>query len=203
MGQDAPVIGASSPIDEAARKRFWANINKGPHPKGCWLWQKSNRRGYGRIKIKGRTYSTHRLAWFLKTKTAPPNDLFVCHRCDVKLCCRFDHLFLGTAQQNSADRDAKGRQAKGDWISAIRREHAARGHRNGRYTKPEAFIAKQPRGEKHGRAKLSELEVNLIRSCAAAGHKQAALARAFNISKASICLIVNQKQWRHLAGSQK
>jgi hypothetical protein len=45
-----------------------------------------------------------------------PEGMFVCHRCDVPLCVSVEHLFLGTTQENTADRDAKGRQAKGDAV---------------------------------------------------------------------------------------
>ena len=36
-----------------------------------------------------------------------PDGLFVCHQCDVKLCVRPDHFFLGTQADNMADFAAK------------------------------------------------------------------------------------------------
>jgi hypothetical protein len=36
----------------------------------------------------------------------------VLHRCDVRLCVRFSHLFLGTHQDNMSDMAAKGRGGK-------------------------------------------------------------------------------------------
>lgn len=43
----------------------------------------------------------------------PHQDLgsedYVCHTCDNPICCRIDHLWIGTAAQNSQDRDRKGR----------------------------------------------------------------------------------------------
>ena len=41
------------------------------------------------------------------------SDLQVCHTCDNPGCCNPDHLWIGTITENTADRDQKGRQAKG------------------------------------------------------------------------------------------
>lgn len=56
----------------------------------------------------------HRLAWELEHGAPPPADMEVAHRCDERRCVRPDHLFLATHAENIADREAKGRSAKGD-----------------------------------------------------------------------------------------
>lgn len=42
-----------------------------------------------------------------------PDGYFVCHKCDTPACVNPDHLFVGTNADNVADRDKKGRVAKG------------------------------------------------------------------------------------------
>ncbi len=54
----------------------------------------------------------HRAAWEV-THWPIPDGLFVLHRCDNPPCCDPEHLFLGTDADNTADKVAKGRQARG------------------------------------------------------------------------------------------
>ena len=85
---------------------------------GCIEWIGSRDKGnygHGRLRLKngGKMYQAHRLAWELKHGPIP-DGLCVLHRCDNPPCCNTDHLFLGTKADNNADRDAKGRCAKGE-----------------------------------------------------------------------------------------
>lgn len=81
---------------------------------GCWLWAGSiGTRGYARIAVGGREVAGHRLGWEIHNGPIP-EGLFACHRCDTPACVNPRHIFLGTNQQNTADRDSKNRTARGE-----------------------------------------------------------------------------------------
>lgn len=86
-------------------------------PDECWPWQGFRYKGYGRVAVTVdgavRVIGAHRIAY--EAAYGPiPAGLTVLHRCDNPPCCNPAHLFLGTNTDNNADRDAKGRQAKGE-----------------------------------------------------------------------------------------
>jgi hypothetical protein len=77
---------------------------------GCWEWSArlSKHGGYARITYRQREWRASRLLMSVLHGDIPAY-IFVCHRCDNPKCVRPDHLFLGTALDNSRDMIAKGR----------------------------------------------------------------------------------------------
>lgn len=80
---------------------------------GCWGWNgATNEFGYGFLRHKKQTLRAHRVSWQLENGEIP-DGLGVLHRCDNPACSRPDHLFLGSNDDNIADKVRKNRHAKG------------------------------------------------------------------------------------------
>jgi hypothetical protein len=96
-------------FDESDIVRFWDKVKRGD---GCWEWTgcRHHERGYGYFAFHYQLYFAHRVAWHL---TFGPFDdaLMILHHCDNPMCCRPDHLFIGTGTDNMKDMASKGRCA--------------------------------------------------------------------------------------------
>ena len=129
---------------------FWTRVEIGAVDE-CWPWTGPRFHfGHGAAWVKGRQYRSHRFVWEA-TRGPIPDGLCVLHRCDNPPCCNPMHLFLGTKADNSHDRHAKGR--------------TARGERNGRWGNPNGT----GHGEANGNAKLAADDVRRIRAARLAG----------------------------------
>ena len=83
---------------------------------GCWGGSgNDDGHGYGTLSNRrGKGYSpekAHRIS-YEKHCGEIPKGLYVCHKCDNPECTNPDHLFTGTAKENSMDCSAKGRLNK-------------------------------------------------------------------------------------------
>src|SRR5262249_50208468 len=113
------------------RQRFDAYVSFG---EDCWEWTSyRDPNGYGRLSIDNYPHLAHRLAWEFN-RGPIPGGMHVLHRCDNPSCVKPEHLFLGSHDDNMADKMRKKR------------------HRFG-----------VSRGSKHGCSKLTEDQVRRIR----------------------------------------
>lgn len=211
-------------ITEKVKERFWKRVEK---TGGCWLWTGSCfPNGYGQFSLSKTSVGAHRISWLIHNGDIP-TGIFVCHHCDNPICIRPDHLFLGTAQDNTRDAATKGRMAKGDrhgththpervtrgdsHYSRLYPEKLARGDRSGSRIHPESrprgdhsgrrlHPEKYPKGERVNTAKLTEDQVREIRVYfASRASSVSQLSRKYGVSCNQIRRIVNGSHWKHVA----
>ena len=147
-----------------------------PEPNsGCWLWLGlPGGRGYGRVRVAGRQERAHRVSHEIHVGPVA-RHLFVCHRCDNRMCVNPAHLFVGTPQDNIADMMAKGRHAYGPQCKPNPKQ-----------------------GQDHDSAKLTQVEVVSILLAVQSGVSQRGLARELGINASTISSICRGKSWRVL-----
>lgn len=153
---------------------------------GCWNytgWKDSS--GYGNFKHQRNNvttiYRAHRLAWELQNNQEIPEGMFVCHHCDNPACINPEHLFLGTAQDNSDDKHRKGRGFKGQPPG---------------WTPPTGRKAKLSHpGSKNAKSKLTEAQAQRIKN------REMTIREAceeFDVHPGTVISIRNGRSWRHL-----
>ena len=160
--------------------RYLAKVDKSGGPDACWLWTGSTNKGYGQLgagpcppgvaRNSRKPIKAHRFAYELENG-AIPDGMNVLHGCDAPRCCNPRHLFLGTQADNMRDMDTKGRRVTPD-----------------------------RRGERHGRARLTDDDVRQIRAIYAAGTmSQTELGRLFKVTQVQISSIVRRESWSHVS----
>jgi len=85
---------------------FWSKVDvRGPDE--CWEWKPGGAAsGYGTFSINHKTYSAHRIAFFLQYGHLPvPMGL---HSCNNRTCVNPNHIHEGTGKDNADERQASG-----------------------------------------------------------------------------------------------
>lgn len=151
-------------------QRFWSKVEK---TDGCWIWVGTRSgNGYGHIWFRGRNRQAHRISLYLHTgdeKWLEGREPLACHKCDVPLCVRPDHLVEATGSWNMQDAYDKGRKV---------------GFR---------------KGMEHPKAKITDQRVVEIFGMADSGMNQREIASVVGIGKSCISRILNRKSWSHVA----
>ena len=122
----------------------------------------------------------HRLVCEAFHGSAPTELHQVAHGDGTRTNHHADNLRWATRSENMEDARAHGTMAIGE--------------RHGRTRSPE----RTPRGERHGHAKLTEADVQAIRSSERFNGSGLALAARFLISPATVSIIRSGKTWRHV-----
>lgn len=90
---------ARPPKGITAFDRWHAGVKEDPGT-GCWLWQKSGSvDGYGRLRVDGKSVSTHRFAYEVFIGPIPAGKELD-HLCRVRACCNPGHLEPVTDREN-------------------------------------------------------------------------------------------------------
>lgn len=119
--------GPSAPPPASIQPPWWDRFfmcvwSPGRNPDACWIWTGPydgcgyGMFSFGRIKTSTGRKSAERAHRFLISHFLQweiPESLVVLHACDNPPCVNPLHLSIGTIDCNMADRNRKGRQARG------------------------------------------------------------------------------------------
>ena len=156
-----------SGIEAATQARFMSKVSKAES--GCWEWTgATNSSGYGKFGAggkRGATLLAHRVSYLMHLGGIP-GGMYVCHRCDNRICVNPGHIFLGTPTENNRDMVSKGRQ---------------RGYDRS--------------GEGNPAAKITLVQAREIRALVASGKKRSDVAVEYGISYGHVGQIVTRKSW--------
>lgn len=199
--------------------RFWKFVQLDMET-GCFLWCGGlYQKGYGSFMMptpKGWcSHYAHRLAWEFSFGPIP-KGMHVLHKCDVRNCVRFDHLFLGTNADNVADMIAKRRHSHGARHTSAKLTEAqarkiltAQGTQAAiaeRYGVTRQTVSDIRRGkhwkhmggtrEKSSRGGGAKLNIALAREIRASEEPRDVLAWRLGVSRETIALVHAGRTWK-------
>jgi len=165
--------------------RFWKKVDKGSK-RECWEWTAGTRKpthydvekGYGCFWINPRNYCAHRISYKLEYGVID-NDLMILHHCDNPPCVNPNHLFQGTAEDNSQDAIQKGR-----WEPD---KLAIKGYKKAREL-----------GKTIGKQKINANEARKIYKRFHKGETARKLALKFPVSDSQILRIAKRRSWKKI-----
>lgn len=157
---------------EKAKKEFSKKIEVNFN--GCHIWRGNiDGKGYGYFGLGGAKKRVHRFAWEVN-KGEIPKELWVLHHCDNRACCNVDHLYLGTAKENSKDM----------------------------YERKKRERVKYRSGSRNNLSKLTEIDISEIKKMRSEGYKYDVIADRFNVTKGCISHIFTGRNWHRIAESE-
>lgn len=88
-------------------KAFFDKVDK---TDGCWEWTAyKNKKGYGQFFFNNAIIGAHRVSLILAGQTIP-SGCHVLHQCNNPSCVNPEHLYIGTNDDNVADKMRENRQ---------------------------------------------------------------------------------------------
>jgi len=156
-------------------KSIYRKINIPPNPvmwflwnDDCWNWGGCcTQNGYGQVRIYKKSYLIHRFI-YKEIYDIIPSGKCILHHCDNRKCCNPNHLYAGTAQDNTNDMISKGRQ------------YHTIGEENG--------------AAKLTNEQVKQIKILYP----AKKYRQTELAQMFNVSPSIIFSIIHGKSWRKI-----
>ena len=150
-------------------KRFWSKVTITANPDKCWIWNAAkNRTGYGDFGVYQKLFIASRLSYFITHKIDPKENL-VLHSCDNSSCVNPNHLRLGTAKENAADRAERKR-----------------------------FKTLYVKGDAHPNSKLKDDDIIDILNRANNGETYVSISKIYGVGLGTISNILNGKIWSHI-----